>query len=123
MSRGAKSANWKRSGAEYSLSGNGSTRLSETRRSSGRRKWLPEKAIMFFCWSMVKSFISFGKFHSRITSGFHARIFSFMLRNTSESDWPESVLRPSPIKLSPPRISSTVAPLSIVLRLVAMTSC
>ena len=31
LSRGAKSASWKRSGAEYSLSGSGSTRLSETR--------------------------------------------------------------------------------------------
>ncbi|MCC7923271.1 hypothetical protein INQ71_26015, partial [Escherichia coli] len=41
-------------------SGSGSTRLSETRNSSGKRKWLPEKAIMFFCWSMVNSFISLG---------------------------------------------------------------
>ena len=46
-----------------------------------------------------------------------------MLRNTSDRDCPDSVLRPRPIKLSPPRISSTVAPLSIELRLVAMTSC
>ena len=46
-----------------------------------------------------------------------------MLRNTSDRDCPDSVLRPRPIKLSPPRMSSTVAPLSMELRLVAMTSC
>ena len=56
-------------------------------------------------------------------SGFQARIFSFMLRKISDRDWPDSVLRPSPMKLSPPRISSTVAPLSIELRLAAMISC
>jgi hypothetical protein len=36
---------------------------------------LPEKAIVFLSRSMVKSFISFGKFHRRMMSGFQARIF------------------------------------------------
>lgn len=78
---------------------------------------------MFLSRSTVKSFISFGKFHRRMISGFIASTFSFTFRNTSDSDCPERLLRPRPIKLSPPRISSTVAPLSIVLRLTASVSC
>ncbi len=40
-----------------------------------------------------------------------------MSSNSLESEAEDSLLRPRPIKLSPPRISSTVAPLSSVLRL------
>ncbi|MNI71379.1 hypothetical protein D3C73_1272490 [compost metagenome] len=78
---------------------------------------------MLLSVSTVNAFISLGKFHRRIISGFQASIFSLMFRNTSDTDSLDKLLRPRPIKLSPPRISRTVAPLSIVLRFTASVSC